>query len=126
MTAPFEPLPQALRLLRLRQRLTQADLARAAGVSKQRIGEFERGVARPRLDLLDRLLLVLHVDALELAETLQQVREKAPHPSRRYRGPRRCGTPPGDPATSIVAFDRLLQSLAAGLTASAAGDLPHA
>lgn len=118
MTAPFEGLPHALRSLRVRRKLTQSDLARAIGVSKQRIGDFERGVARPRLDLLDRMLVVLQVDALVLAETLRQVRQGPAVPLRR-----RCRRPlPGaarplfHPRAALVAVHHLVQSLAQDLS----------
>lgn len=57
---PFE---KRLKEARIRLGMTQEDLARAVGVSKGAIGNYESGVSSPKETILIELMKVLHVDA---------------------------------------------------------------
>ena len=54
---------QRLKEARLSRHMTQEDLARAVGVSKGAIGNYESGVSSPKETILIELMKVLHVDA---------------------------------------------------------------
>jgi transcriptional regulator with XRE-family HTH domain len=55
-----------LRLLRLKQRLSQDVLADEAGVTQALVSAIERGRANPTVESLERLALVLGVRIAEL------------------------------------------------------------
>jgi transcriptional regulator with XRE-family HTH domain len=57
-----------LRLLRLKQRLSQDVLADEAGVTQALVSAIERGRANPTVDSLERIALVLGVRIGELFE----------------------------------------------------------
>ena len=57
---PFE---KRLKEARIRKGLTQEDLARAVGVTKGAIGNYESGVSSPKETILIKLMEVLEVDA---------------------------------------------------------------
>jgi len=57
-----------LRLLRLKQRLSQDVLADEAGVTQALVSAIERGRANPTVESLERLALVLGVRLAELFE----------------------------------------------------------
>jgi transcriptional regulator with XRE-family HTH domain len=57
-----------LRLLRLKQRLSQNVLADEAGVTQALVSAIERGRANPTVESLERLALVLGVRIGELFE----------------------------------------------------------
>ncbi len=52
-----------LRLLRIRNRMTQDRLAKAAGVSKQTITRMETGTATPQFDTIEKVATALGADA---------------------------------------------------------------
>jgi transcriptional regulator with XRE-family HTH domain len=67
--APMTPLVLNLKFHREKARLTQAELAKAAGVRQATISDLETGKSRRvELDLLDRLAKVLGVKAPALFE----------------------------------------------------------
>jgi transcriptional regulator with XRE-family HTH domain len=57
-----------LRLLRLKQRLSQDVLADEAGVTQALVSAIERGRANPTVESLERLALVLGVRVADLFE----------------------------------------------------------
>ena len=57
---PFE---KRLKEARIRAGMTQADLARAVGVTKGAVGNYESGVSSPKETILIKLMEVLGVDA---------------------------------------------------------------
>lgn len=61
-------LAENLRLLRLKQRLSQDALADEAGVTQALVSAIERGRANPTVESLERLALVLGVRIGELFE----------------------------------------------------------
>ena len=80
----FFRLGVALRLLRLRAGLRQVDLARRAHIVSGTVGAFEQERARPRLDVLARLLEEMGADLLDLVAALELVQESAERiPARR-------------------------------------------
>lgn len=54
--------PKIIRKYRLRQNMSQQDLADALGVSRQAISQFERGIATPSRATLNRMALVFNAD----------------------------------------------------------------
>ena len=52
--------------LRRSLELTQADLAKAAGIRRALVIEVERGIANPTLDSIIRIAIALDVDPAEL------------------------------------------------------------
>jgi transcriptional regulator with XRE-family HTH domain len=78
--APMTPLVLNLKFHREKSRLTQAELAKAAGVRQATISDLETGKSRRvELDLLERLANVLGVKAAALLEQL-------PNKPKRKRG----------------------------------------
>jgi len=59
-------LGRRVRALRKRRGLTQEGLAVRSGVSAKFLGEIERGIANPSLDVLDRLARALNLPTWEL------------------------------------------------------------
>ena len=57
---PFE---KRLKDARVRKGMTQEDLAKAVGVTKGAIGNYESGVSSPKETILIKLMKVLDVDA---------------------------------------------------------------
>ena len=57
---PFE---KRLKEARIRKNMTQEDLAKAVGVTKGAIGNYESGVSSPKETILIKLMEVLDVDA---------------------------------------------------------------
>ncbi len=62
----FENVGSALRLLREQAGLSQADLARRAGMGKSQLSKYESRKELPKLDSLSRILDVLKVEPLWL------------------------------------------------------------
>lgn len=54
---------QRLKEARLSRHMTQEDLARAVGVTKGAIGNYETEVSSPKESILIKLMEVLHIDA---------------------------------------------------------------
>jgi transcriptional regulator with XRE-family HTH domain len=63
-----------LRLLRLKQRLSQDVLADEAGVTQALVSAIERGRANPTVESLERLALVLGVRVGDLFEEIESRR----------------------------------------------------
>ena len=57
---PFE---KRLKEARIRKNMTQEDLAKAVGVTKGAIGNYESGVSSPKESILIKLMEILEVDA---------------------------------------------------------------
>lgn len=77
------PISELSRLRRVHQRLTQAQVAAAAGVSRRTISDFEAGRERITLGNLNRLLRAL---GLELATREASGRPTLDELSDRYQG----------------------------------------
>ncbi|AEG16017.1 helix-turn-helix domain protein [Desulfofundulus kuznetsovii DSM 6115] len=56
------------RLLELRGSISQAELARKAGVPQSAISEIEAGKRKPRIDTIQKLALALGVSVSELLD----------------------------------------------------------
>jgi transcriptional regulator with XRE-family HTH domain len=118
-----EGLGQALLRLRLRRRLSQRQLAAAAGVAPSTITLYENGPP-PDLDCrrLGRLLAALRCDLGDLCQAREQVRRGRGRPRRRRvprnRRPGRPGPARGRPANALVGLPAALRTLrlARGLT----------
>ncbi|MFZ8855537.1 MAG: helix-turn-helix domain-containing protein, partial [Thermofilaceae archaeon] len=54
------PTPEELRMLRLKAGLTQAEVARRAGVSQSLIARIESGNVNPRVSTLMRIYQAIH------------------------------------------------------------------
>ncbi|HEY0514140.1 MAG TPA: helix-turn-helix transcriptional regulator [Thermoanaerobaculia bacterium] len=61
----FRNLGAALRLVREERRLTQASLARTAGIGKSQLSKYESGKEIPKLESLEKLLAVLAIRAVD-------------------------------------------------------------
>ena len=55
-------LPQKIKELRKRKRMTQAELAQAAGISRQAYNTFERGESELKSDNLMRIFMALGIE----------------------------------------------------------------
>lgn len=55
-------LPEKIRELRKRKRMTQAELAQAAGISRQAYNTFERGESELKSDNLMRIFMALGIE----------------------------------------------------------------
>ena len=73
--ADLEPFGRALRTLREARKLTQAELARQAGVSAAMISNYENGKETPSLRSLCRILAALACDFSDLDRALTLIRE---------------------------------------------------
>jgi transcriptional regulator with XRE-family HTH domain len=67
----------ALREVRLRQTLSQRDLAQKAGVAPKTIVDLELGRQEPRLRTIRRIAEALGVEPLKIDEFRQAIEEKA-------------------------------------------------
>ena len=77
----FAEVARTLRLLREKAGLSQAELARRAGIGKSQLSKYESGKELPKLPTLARLLEALETDALTLfysAHLLEHRAEIAP------------------------------------------------
>jgi len=73
----FAELGRTLRDLREAIGLTQAALARKAGVGKSQLSKYEQGKELPKLETLERLLTALGADPLTLFYTEHLLRHRA-------------------------------------------------
>lgn len=73
----FADLGRTLRDLREAAGLSQAELARKAGMGKSQISKYEGGKELPKLESLERLLAVLGTDPLTLFYTAHLLRHRA-------------------------------------------------
>lgn len=55
-------LPKTIKQLRKRKRMTQAELAQAAGISRQAYNTFERGESDLKSDNLMRIFMTLGIE----------------------------------------------------------------
>jgi transcriptional regulator with XRE-family HTH domain len=72
MSDPYRGVKAALgrniRVLRLRQNLSQEELAESAGVDRKWIGELERATGNPTLQTLTRIAMALQVTPGQLLD----------------------------------------------------------
>jgi len=73
----FAELGRTLRDLREAAGLSQAEVARKAGMGKSQLSKYERGKELPKLESLERLLAVLGTDPLTLFYTEHLLRHQA-------------------------------------------------
>jgi transcriptional regulator with XRE-family HTH domain len=73
----FAELGRTLRALRESKGLSQAELARRAGLGKSQISRYEREKELPRFESLEKLLGVLGADPLTLFYTAHLLRHRA-------------------------------------------------
>jgi transcriptional regulator with XRE-family HTH domain len=70
----FRYLGPALKRLRIKRRLEQAETARLAGVTKAMMCGYEKGYNRPSLSSLEKVLAALRADLGELHREMEQQR----------------------------------------------------
>ena len=73
----FENLGRTLSLLRELRGRSQAWVAREAGIGKSQLSKYENGKELPKLDSLEKVLLVLEVGHFEFFYTLHLVDRRA-------------------------------------------------
>ena len=110
----------ALRWLRKRRRLRQADLAEAAGITRPMLSAYERGKVQPTIESLERLLMALECDLVQLGLAIET------------RPWREAGSPSAALTEEELAFSKLKQGIfdwlnamrrsALGLATGGAGD----
>ena len=71
---PFRYLGPALKRLRIKRGLEQAETARLAGLSKAMMCGYETGSSRPNLGSLEKILLALEADLGELHREMERER----------------------------------------------------
>lgn len=71
--AAMDGLGAALASLRKERKLTQAELARRAEVTRGNLSLYESDSVQPRLGTLNRILGVLELDLMALAERMKEV-----------------------------------------------------
>lgn len=71
--AAMDGLGAALASLRKERKLTQTELARRAEVTRGNLSLYESDSVQPRLDTLSRILGVLDVDLMSLAQRMREV-----------------------------------------------------
>lgn len=67
-SAAFDGFSERLRHLRKQKGLTQAELGQLAGVHNVNLSRYERGLAHPRADVLQRLAEALEISVGHLVE----------------------------------------------------------
>ncbi len=75
--APFEHIGTAITVLRARAGFRQSELARAAGVTRAQVSNYECGRQRPTLDSLEKIMMALGADIFDLASALQEADRSA-------------------------------------------------
>lgn len=76
-TRPFEHIGTGITILRARAGLRQSELARAAGVTRAQVSNYESGRQRPTLDSLEKIMTALEADIFDLASALQEADRSA-------------------------------------------------
>jgi transcriptional regulator with XRE-family HTH domain len=122
----FQGLGRALRWIRDRQGKRQYQVADTAGITKAMLSAYETGKQKPSLETLEKILLALDSDLLDLHNALQIVNER---PETVRRGPtpreaswqtrrdtpglndRRSGEAQGLDVYSVLGVDRQLHPL---------------
>jgi len=69
----FDHLGDALVVLRMLRRLSQAELANRAGIRPNQVSRYETGAVQPQLNQLTRLLEALQVDLTDFVFALASV-----------------------------------------------------
>lgn len=64
---------ELIRRERVIRRLTQDDIATAAGLGKTAISAYERGVASPSIETLDTICTFMNVDYIDLLREAQEI-----------------------------------------------------
>lgn len=85
----FDHIDRALRHLREGQRVRQYQVAEEAGITKAMLSAYETGKQKPSLETLDKILLALRCDLVDLHEALAvfQSTSPGPGPQRRTQRP---------------------------------------
>jgi transcriptional regulator with XRE-family HTH domain len=104
----LEGLGLALKLLRRRAKLTLRELGARAGVGPSQLGSYERGRQRPSLETLERILVALHADLLELHVALFQARGEEVPPIKPVPVVREAPTPDDEVDALCQMTERLL------------------
>ena len=76
---PFEHIGPAIRILRAKAGFTQLDLADRARLTKSQVSRYERGTQRPSLETVDRILVAVAADDLDLSAALAEAALHAAH-----------------------------------------------
>jgi transcriptional regulator with XRE-family HTH domain len=92
--APFEPLGQALRYLRLRLHKKQYEIADAAGITRAMLCAYERGSREPSVTTLGKILEALGADLVTLHRAMAVIRQD---PSAQPGEPAPAHASPGPP-----------------------------
>jgi transcriptional regulator with XRE-family HTH domain len=71
-------IPEALKYLRAKKGITQADLAKALGVGKSTISMYEVGAREPDFEMLENIADYFNVDMMFLVRPNAAAKEKAP------------------------------------------------
>lgn len=71
-------IPEALKYLRAKKGITQADLAKALGVGKSTISMYEVGAREPDFEMLENIADYFNVDMMFLVRPNAAEQEKAP------------------------------------------------
>jgi len=77
MRQPFAHIGATIKMLRTRAGMLQGDLADVSRLTKQQISKYERGIQRPNLDSLEKLMNALGINRLELDQALSEVERAA-------------------------------------------------
>ncbi len=113
---PLDQLPETLRQLRIQRRLTQKNLATAAGVKFTVISNYERSHTLPRLDSLERILIALGLTLSDLGAALDQIQQsQEPHLPRRVRLGPKPQVKPSSRSELMVSLKSTLYALTEGL-----------
>jgi transcriptional regulator with XRE-family HTH domain len=94
-----DSLPGTIAYVMHRRGISQAELARRAGMSKTQISRYVSGAVTPKFEQLDRVIEGLGVDPLIFFAVAQQVRELGLLTEHRAGGRRRTG---GDPVLGVL------------------------
>ena len=73
MRHPFAHIGATIKMLRTKAGMLQGELADASSLTKQQISKYERGIQRPNLESLEKLMNALGINRLELDQALSEV-----------------------------------------------------
>lgn len=76
MSRISEAVGSQIRVLRQERGISQEKLALIAGVNTSYVGQIERGIRSPTIDMLDKIAQALEVDIVEL---FRSKTDRAPH-----------------------------------------------
>jgi transcriptional regulator with XRE-family HTH domain len=94
----FANLGPALRLARELRGMSQAEVARQAGIGKSQLSKYEQGKEQPKLESLERVLAVLNLGSLDFFYALHLLDRGADRPRK---------SEPGEDMTA--AFERVMR-----------------